>query len=89
MNVVDQDDMERMQSVENLLSLANGDVEEDCADDDAGLEDDTNATVDTMALSVSDDYQPETHQPQLATEVDGYLLSFFSLTTCTCNWSSG
>jgi len=68
--VVDQDEIERMQSVENLLSLANGDGDGDCVDDETGFDDDTNGTVDTLALSVTNEYQHETHQQQLV-EVDG------------------
>lgn len=61
-----------MQSVESLLGLANGDAEADClADANGTIEDDTNITIDTMALSASDDYQLEAQQQQLATDVDG------------------
>lgn len=71
---VDHDDFERMQSVESLLGLANGDAEADClADTNGSVEDDTNITIDTMALSASDDYQLETQQQHLAADADGYV----------------
>jgi hypothetical protein len=65
----DQDDIERMQSVNNLLALANGTVDMDYSNEETGvLEDDVNVTIDTMALSVSDDYQQEAQQQQQMSE---------------------
>jgi hypothetical protein len=69
-----------MQSVDSLLGLANGDTDGDSPVDANGtIDDDTNITIDAMAISASDDYQLDTQQ-QLVSDADGSVYNVLVIT---------